>query len=184
MLPFPRFSTRAAQAVTLAALILATPGCSSNRSREAEQVAPELKLEGVRFRVYRGEELRASGEAVTATLRRDSTAVTAQDLVATLPREGAPVHVAAARGEGMLATRVFSATDGVVVSRAGDVARTMSARFEPSAGGTGLVRGDEPVVVEGEGYRLEGPRFTFDPADGEIAIQGGARLDAGLEATR
>jgi hypothetical protein len=121
---------------------------------------------------------------VTATLRRDSTRVTAQDLVATLPREGAPVQVAAARGEGMLATRVFSATDGVVVSRGGDVARTKSARFEPSTDGAGLVRGDEPVVVEGDGYRLGGPRFTLDPASGEIAIQGGAWLDAGLEATR
>ena len=46
------------------------------------------------------------------------------------------------------------------------------------------MRGDEPVVVEGEGYRLEGPRFTLDPESGEIAIQGGARLDAGLEGSR
>jgi lipopolysaccharide export system protein LptC len=184
MLPFPRFSIRAARAVALAVGILAAPGCRSDRSREAAQVAPELKLEGVRFRVYRGEELRASGEAVTATLRRDSTRVTAQELVATLPREGAPVRIAATRGQGLLATRVFSATDGVVVSRGTDVARTLSARFEPSADGAGLVRGDQPVVVEGEGYRLEGPRFTLDPASGEIAIEGGARLDAGLEGTR
>lgn len=147
-------------------------------------MAPELKLEGVRFRVYRGEELRAFGEAVTATLRRDSTRVTAQDLAATLPREGAPVRITAATGEGLLSTRVFSAAGGVVVSRGTDVARTESARFEPSTGGEGLVRGDEPVVVEGDGYRLEGPRFTLDPARGEMEIQGGARLDAGLEGAR
>lgn len=146
-------------------------------------MAPELKLEGVRFRVYRGEELRASGEAATATLRRDSTRVTARELVAILPGEGAPVRISAAQGEGTLGTRVFSATGGVVVSRRGDVGRTASARYEPS-GDAGVVRGDEPIVVEGEGYRLEGPRFTLDPQSGEIAIQGGARLDAGLEGGR
>jgi lipopolysaccharide export system protein LptC len=184
MLPFPRFSTWAVRAVLLAACALAMPGCRSDRPREAAQVAPELKLEGVRFRVYRGEELRASGDAATATLRRDSTRVTARELLAVLPGEGAPVRITADRGEGTLATRVFSATGGVVVSRSGDVARTASARYEPSAGGAGLVRGDEPVVVEGEGYRLEGPRFTLDPEAGEIAIEGGARLDAGLEGAR
>jgi lipopolysaccharide export system protein LptC len=141
-------------------------------------VAPELKLEGVRFRVFRGEELRASGEATTATLRRDSTRVTARELVAVLPGEGAPVRIAAERGEGMLTTRVFSATGGVVVSSGGDVARTASARYEPSPDG-GLVRGDEPVVVEGEGYRLDGPRFTLDPQLGKIVIEGGAHLEAG-----
>ena len=165
--------------MTLAACVLAVPGCGSERSTEAAQVAPELKLEGVRFHVFRGEELRASGEATTATLRRDSTRVTARELVAVLPGEGAPVRISAERGEGMLNTRVFSATGGVVVSSAGDVARTASARYEPSPDGAGLVRGDEPVVVEGEGYRLDGPRFTLDPQLGKIVIEGGAHLDAG-----
>jgi len=184
MLPFPRFSTWAARSVAVAVCILATPGCSSNGTSEAAQVAPELKLEGVRFRVYRGEQLRASGEAATATLRRDSTRVTARELLAILPGEGSPVRIDAALGEGTLTTRVFSANGGVIVSRRGDVGRTASARYEPLPGGAGLVRGDEPVVVEGEGYRLEGPRFTLDPESGEIAIQGGARLDAGLEGSR
>ena len=147
-------------------------------------MAPELKLEGVRFRMYRGEELRASGEAASATLRRDSTRVTAQDLVAILPGQGAPVRITAPRGEGVLSKRVFSASGGVVVSQREDIARTASARFEPSEGGGGLVRGDEPVVVEGTGYRLDGPRFTLDPAVGEIVIEGGAHLEAGREVAR
>ncbi len=146
-------------------------------------MAPELKLEGVRFRMYRREELRASGEAASATLRRDSTRVTAHDLVAVLPGEGAPVRITAPRGEGVLSKSVFSATGGVVVSRREDVARTASARYEPSDGG-GLVRGDEPVVVEGTGYRLTGPRFTLDPAVKQIVIDGGAHLEAGRGAAR
>jgi hypothetical protein len=42
-----------------------------------------------------------------------------------------------------------------------------------------MVRGDHPLVVEGPSYRLEGPRFTLDPATGELAIDGGASLVAG-----
>jgi lipopolysaccharide export system protein LptC len=143
-------------------------------------VLPEIKLEGVRFRVFRREALRASGEAATISLRRDSTDVSARDLVAVLPQEGTPpVRIVASQGQGVLADRTFEATGGVTLSRGDDAARTSSARYEPGPGG-GLVRGDEPVVVEGRGYRLEGPRFTLDPATSEIAIEGGASLAAGL----
>ncbi|WP_242343074.1 hypothetical protein [Anaeromyxobacter terrae] len=134
--------------------------------------------------MYRGEELRAFGEAASATLRRDSTRVTARDLVAVLPEKGAPVRISAPHGEGVLSKSVFSASGGVVVSQREDVARTASARYEPSEGGGGLVRGDEPVVVEGTGYRLEGPRFTLDPDVGQIVIEGGAHLDAGRGVAR
>ena len=51
-------------------------------------MTPELELEGVRFRLYRGDTLRASGEAARVGLRRDSTELTASNLAAVLP--GAP----------------------------------------------------------------------------------------------
>lgn len=149
-------------------------------------MVPELKLEQVRFRVYRGEALRATGETAVVTLRRDSTEITARDLVAFLREAegGEPVRVTAARGEGVLATRRFQASGGVVVARGDDVARTASARYEPGDGGPGLVRGDEPVTVDGRGYQLSGPRFTLDPATGVIQIDGGTKLVAGTGATR
>jgi len=172
--------------VAVAVCASATPGCRARQPTEAEPVVPELKLEQVRYRVYRGETLRASGETAVATLRRDSTELTARDLVALLREEsGGPVRVTAARGEGVLATRRFHADGGVTVARDDDLARTPSARYEPGGeGGQGLVRGDEPILVQGKGYQLEGPRFTLDPAIGVIDIDGGTKLVAGTGAGR
>ncbi len=176
--------------------VLAAPGCRAAKVTEAQAVVPELKLEGVRFRVYRGDALSAFGDAETASLRRDSSDVRAHRLDATLPRDGQPVRIAAPAGQGSLLSRVFEASDGVVASRGDDVARTARARFEPPPSpprsreamlrshepgeGGGLVRGDDPVVMVGRGYRLEGAAFTLDPAAGTIVLRGGAKLVAGL----
>jgi lipopolysaccharide export system protein LptC len=175
---FQRFRIRAVGLLALAIPFLLAPACRPATPVEGREVVPELKLEGVRFRVYRGDALRAFGEAGTASLRRDSTELTARALVATLPSAPAPVRITAPEGEGLIASRSFSASGGVVVSRGDDVARTATARFEPTPG-AGRVVGDDPIVVEGRGYRLEGTGFTLDPAQGDIAVRGGARLVAG-----
>lgn len=161
----------------LAALV--APGCRARTAPEAQAVAPELKLDGVRFRVYRGEGLRAFGLSDTATLRRDSSDVRAEQLDATLPRSPEPLRITAPVGEGSLLSRVFEVSGGIVAARGDDVARTASARYEPT-GRDGLVRGGDPVTVEGPGYRLEGRGFTLDPAAGTIVMGGRARLVAGL----
>ncbi len=164
--------------LALAVSTLTAPGCRPDKPAEAREVLPELKLEGVRFRVHREGDLRASGHAAAASLRRDSTEVTAHDVEAVLPRGGAPVRIAAPVGEGVLSTRLFSASGGLTVSRGDDVGRTERARFFPGPGG-GRVRGDDPVVLEGRSYRLVGTGFTLEPAAAELSIRGGARLVAG-----
>ena len=63
-------------------------------------MVPELKLEEVRFRVWRGTELRVEGEARQASLRRDSTELEATDLLAVLPRGAEPVRIRTPRGQG------------------------------------------------------------------------------------
>jgi lipopolysaccharide export system protein LptC len=180
---FQRSWTRTVAPLALAVSFLATPGCQPAKPVEAQTVVPELKLEGVRFRVYRGDTLRAFGEARTASLRRDSTEVVASELEAVLPRNPAPVRVSAPAGEGVLSERVFSAEGGVTVARGQDVARTERARYVSGPDG-GHVEGDDPVVVEGKGYRLHGTGFTLDPDTGEIAVRGGARLVTGLGGAR
>lgn len=102
---------------------------------------------------------------------------------ATLPRDGAPVRITAPAGEGSLMSHVFEVSGGVAVARGDDAAHTERARYEPGEG-DGLVRGDDPVVVQGRGYRLDGAGFTLDPAQGNIAVRGGARLVAGLPGAR
>jgi hypothetical protein len=183
-----RFWNIAAAAATLAAIAVGVPGCRGSSRGEAQEVTPELKLEGVQFRLYRGDTLRASGEASRASLRRDSTRLTASNLSALLP--GAPeaaaegdVRITAPTGEGVIRDRKFSAAGGVTVSQGPTTARTPSARYEPVPAG-GLVRGDEPVVVEGEGHVLHGDAFVLDVAAGEIVVQEHVRLDASMAGRR
>jgi lipopolysaccharide export system protein LptC len=172
---------------------IAAVGCGPSAGGESQAVVPELKLDDVRFRIYRGDALKTFGEAEGASLRRDSSDVRAEQLEATIPHRGQPVHVSAPRGEGSLLSRVFTVSGGVVATRGGDVARTPAARYEPASppqaplstpwrggGAEGLVRGDGPVVLEGDAYRLEGAGFTLDPAAGTIVVGGGAKLLAGI----
>jgi len=167
------------------AWILAAAGCRPARPAEPRDLVPELVMEGVTFRVDRLGESRATGEATRVTYRRDTTEVTASGLALALTDAvQGPVRIAAPAGEGVASERGFEGSGGIRAERAGDVATTGSARFEPAvvAGGpsTPLIRGEEPVVVEGPGYRLTGTGFTLDPATKEITIGHGARLVAGL----
>jgi lipopolysaccharide export system protein LptC len=182
-----RFWKSRAAAVAFLAAALSSPGCRGRKPGEAQEVTPELQLTGVRFRVYRGDTLRASGESARVSLRRDSTELLARELAVALPperrSEGDPVVVTAPRGHGIARDRKFSAYGGVTVARGQDVARTESARFDPTPAG-GVVRSETPVVVEGEGYRLSGPGFELDPKQGTIVIHGGAHLDAARAGAR
>lgn len=171
-------SRRVAVTACLCLLTVAAPGCRPARPGESQEVLPELKLEGVRFRVHRGDSLRLAGEAATVAFRRDSTELTASGLSARLPSAGGEVEIAAPEGRGIVSERTYVARGGVRVSRGTDLVRTESARWEPSGRG-GTLTGGDPVVVEGRGYRLEGTGFALDPAASEIRIRGDARLVAG-----
>jgi lipopolysaccharide export system protein LptC len=159
------------------------PGCGPAKPVEAREVVPELKLEQVRFRVWRGTELRVEGEARQASLRRDSSELTATDLLAILPRSPEPVRIRAPRGQGVVSSRVFSAQGGVTVERGTDVGRTPSARYEPVGEG-GRVSGDEALVLDGRGYRLQGTGFVLDPSTGDLDVRGQPRFVAGLPEAR
>jgi lipopolysaccharide export system protein LptC len=175
---------RCADLLLSAFLIAAASGCGPARPTEVHEVVPELTLEGVRFRVWRGAELRVEGEAKAATLRRDSTELVARDVRAVLPRDAAPVRITASTGQGVLQAQTFAATGGVVLERGADVARTDRARYEPLPAGGAIVRGDAPVGVEGRGYRMQGTGFTLDPATGDVHLSGPTRLVAGLPEDR
>ncbi len=130
----------------------------------------------MRFQAHRGNELTASGTADQAVYRRDTGGVTASGVRVAAPRPGMPeLGVAAASVSGDLASRSWTASGGVVLTRGDATARTASARYAAS---DGLVRGDEAVEVTGPGYRLTGPSFVADPASGDVDVRGGVRLVA------
>src|SRR5512138_2355332 len=97
---FQRFWMVKAAWLAIAVSVLAAPGCRASRPGEAREVGPELKLEGVQFRVYRGADLRALGDAATVSLRRDSSEVRATGIAVELPRPGEPVRISAPAGQG------------------------------------------------------------------------------------
>lgn len=170
--------------------ILATAGCRPARPVEPRELVPELVMEGVTFRVDRQGESRAMGEASRVTYRRDTTAVTASGLglLLTDPAQG-PIRIVAPAGQGVAAERRFEVSGGILAERGADQATTGSARFEPASSGEGtpsgaVIRGDEPVLIEGPGYQLAGHDFRLDPATREITLGHGARLVAGLGGRR
>ncbi len=141
-------------------------------------MVPALKLERVRFRVWRNDVLRVRGEAAEVTLRRDTGQLAATDLRAELPSRDAPVVLTAPTGHGLVSTQEYFAEGGVVVTHGGERAMTERARWQPGASGQGLVTGDAPVTVERQGARLEGVGFTFDPRSGELQIDGPVQTTA------
>jgi hypothetical protein len=164
----------------LAVSVAALAGCSPSRTAEDRGAAPELRLEGVRFRLFRGDALRADGTASVLTYQRESTAVKGEEIRLRLHDARGAVELTAPAGSGTVSARTFEATGGLQAIRGTDTARTESARFDPGSGSGGQVVGDRPVELAGTGYRLRGNGFTLDPSVGEIALHGGTRLVAGL----
>ena len=168
----------------LAALIAGAAACAPPRTAEERRAAPELRLEGVRFRLFRGDAQSASGTASVVTYLRDTTAMKVTDLAMHLRDRGEEVVVTAPAGEGVVSARTFAASGGLLGIRGADNAATESARFDPTAGSRGLVIGDDPVELWGRGYRLRGNGFSLDPTVREIVLRGGTRLVAGLPGAR
>ena len=110
-------------------------------------MSPELKLERVRFHVWRGDVLRARGEAQVVTLRRDTGQLTAEQVRAEAPARGEPVVVTAPRAQGLLGKQQYEAEGGVVVMHGDERATTARARWEPGPNGQGRVLGDDPVKI-------------------------------------
>jgi hypothetical protein len=160
-------------------LILAT-GCRPGRSGVARQVIPQLIMDGVQFQVDRGGVTTSTGQADRITYRRDTTDVSAVNLTMDLTGETSPIRVTAPAGAGQVRDRRFRVTGGIRASRARDTARTESATISPGAGGQTAISGEEPVEVDGPGYRLTGTGFDLDPASGDLTIRGQPHLDSGL----
>jgi lipopolysaccharide export system protein LptC len=137
------------------------------------EVAPELKLERVRFRVWRGEELRAQGRASHVSIRRDTNHATAADVRAELPARGQAAIVTAPAAEGDLASQVFTAQGGVVLIHGDERATTDRARYEPGPSGRGIIWGRDPVVVERGDDRQESQGgFRYDLQSGDLEFVG------------
>ncbi len=145
-------------------------------------MVPELALDEVRFRVYRGGRLAALGQAAHATYRRDNSDVSAQEIQVDFEeaRRG-EVHLTAPAGRGNARSRELTAWGGVRLVQGDTVADTPEARYTSS---DGLVHGDKPISIRGPSYRLDGAGFVLDPRTEKLDVVGGARGKAGERRAR
>lgn len=141
-------------------------------------MAPELKLERVRFRVWQGDVLQARGAASQVTLRRDSGELAANQVRVELPARGEPVVVTAPRAQGLLGNQRYTVEGGVEVTHGEERAVTARAAWAPGPAGQGPVTGEDPVTVERGDLRLDGVGFTFDPRTGDLQIGGPVQTQA------
>jgi hypothetical protein len=164
--------------VAVAVLLAFLSACKSSQKSGSTAVAPELKLERVHFRVWRGDVLRARGEARQVDIRRDTNHAIGSDVRAELAAKDEPVLVSAPSVEGDLSSQAYTGTGGVVVTHAGERAATERARYEPGPTGQGLVTGQDPVVVYRGNLRLEGVGFTFEPQLGDLQLGGPVKTES------
>ncbi len=161
----------------LLVMTVASPivGCGASGTKEEDRLAPELRLEEVHFRVFRGAHLVARGSAARATYRRDTGDYTAEGVEAFLAGDGQPSRLTAPRAAGNPETRDLSASGGVRLERGQEVASSDEARYDP---GDRLVHGDRPLLLRGREWVLEGPTWLLDPSAGAVRVRGGARVVA------
>jgi hypothetical protein len=150
--------------------------CADSGPPGLDRPAPEIRLGGVTFRVYREERLAAAGEAASVSYRRDTGDIAAETLAVSFPdpAEGPAPRLLAPRARGNARSRDLLAEGGLRMERGPDVATTEEARYDPD---DRLVHGGWPVAIRGPGWVLEGPAFVLDPAAGRLQIPGGVRLD-------
>lgn len=162
-------------------LIAGTVACAPRKGSEVDEVPPEVRFENVRFEVFRGAALEASGTAAAARMRRDSGEIRADLIHVDFPpaagREAARLD--SLRGTGSANERWFQLEGGVTAVQGPDRVETERARFD---GQDRLVRGDAPVTLRGEGYVLHGPGFTLDPDARTVRVDRGAVLRTGAPA--
>src|SRR5512133_3320711 len=116
----------------LAVSIAGTSSCVPRGATDDRKVAPEVRLEGVRFHLFRGGTPAAKGTATVLTYQRDTTALRTSDLALQLRDRGEEVVLTAPDGSGVMAERSFEATGGLLAVRGTDRAATAAARFDPT----------------------------------------------------
>jgi len=130
-------------------LLAAATGCAPGKGSEVEDVPPEVRFDKLRFEVYRGPAIEATGTAGVARMRRDTGELAAQRVQVQFPpaagREEAQLE--AARGTGSATERWFQLEGGVVLVQGFTL--DPDARTVRMAGGAALRTGAPTASASG-----------------------------------
>jgi len=148
--------------------------CASPTPGDFGEAPPEILLEGVGFKFFRENELRAVGKATQATFMRDTADGSAQSVrmrfLATTDRS--EVELTAHEVHGNIRTQQAEATGGVRIAEAGGaIGTTESAKLD---GPARRVTGEKPVDIVGAGFRVHGDNgLLMSIAEpGSLALKG------------
>ena len=155
----------------LAALLAA--GCTARAPADTGRGPPELVLEGVGFKLFRGSELTTLGHARTASFRSDTGDMATEKVKLRFLRPGEDdVILEAGRAAGNVHTKQADAEDGVyLVDTLGTVARTERGHID---GVSKQASGTDPVEVTGPSFRSQAAGgFTLELTGSRtLAFQG------------
>lgn len=149
-------------------------GCIARPPSDIGEAPPEILLEGVGFKFFRGTDLRAVGRASQATFLRDTGDGMAQNVRMRLlaDPERPEIEIVTSNVTGNVRTQQATATGGVRAAEAGGAAGlTATARLD----GVGRsATGDDPVDIAGAGYHVHADKgFLLNfAAPGGLALQG------------
>jgi hypothetical protein len=146
-----KMKTLAIPKAWLLSLALVGSGCNPPAQPPNEPEPPELELQGVGFRFFRGEELRVVGRARAGTFRNDSSQVTAERVRLKFIRPDGDLRVEAGSATGDLRSQLARASGGVRFFGA-DGTRA----FTPRAlidGKEQRALGNDPAELVGNGLR-------------------------------
>jgi hypothetical protein len=149
-------------------------GCAGAPPPDVGVGPPELVLDGVTFRFFRDEALRAVGQAAGATFRRDTGDLVARKATVNIrdPKQSGPKDLGAERVAGNVRSGQGIAEGGVWGrDEQGTTFTTESCRFDGKAQ---TAEGEKPVRIDGEGLRMENPSgFAMDfSARGALRLKG------------
>jgi hypothetical protein len=155
-------------------LLSALAACPAEPPPAAAGVGPELELEGVGLRFFRGSELRAVGRSRTAAMERESGELKAEEirlrLLPTASRQ--EVAMSAASGAGNIRSQEAEFWGAVRVKQAGgpEGATERAHLFGREHRATGT----QPVELAGEGYRVHAEGgFSMELSDpGKLDLAG------------
>lgn len=139
---------------TAAGALLLAAACTARAPADTGRGPPELVLEGVGFKFFRGSELTTIGHARAASFRSDTGDLATEKLKLRFLRPGEDdVILEAGRTAGNVHTRQADAEKGVyLVDAQGTVARTERGHID---GTRREASGTDPVEVTGPSFRSQ-----------------------------